>query len=103
MKRKTRWIALGVTLLLMGSCSFISTSMFRGVVAPLGAAVMSFVTLYLFIQDRVASRVRPPTALLMDVETQRLLRERAERARTAQQLANGREQAGTGAASGDQG
>jgi hypothetical protein len=96
-----RWIALGVTLLLMGSCSFISTDVFRGVVAPLGAAAMSFVTLFLFIHDRVASRVRPPTALLMDAETQRLLRQRAERSKAAQQAQNGQQQAGPDTASGD--
>jgi hypothetical protein len=97
-----RWIALGVTLLLMGSCSFISTSVFRGVVAPLGAALMCFVTLYLFIHERVASRVRPPTTLLMDAETQRLLRLRAERAKAAQQEQGAQEPAGPGA-SGERG
>ncbi len=96
-----RWIALGITLLLMGSCSFISTDVFRGVVAPLGAAVMSFVTLFLFIHDRVASRVRPPTALLLDAETQRLLRQRAERNKASAQPTADRSQAGSGAASGD--
>lgn len=80
-----RWIALGVTLLLMGSCSFVSTSQFRGVVAPLGAIVCSLVTLYLFIQERVAGAVRPPSMVLMDAETQRLLREQAERRRAQQE------------------
>ncbi|MGE4072949.1 MAG: hypothetical protein AB7E72_17415 [Lysobacterales bacterium] len=96
-----RWIALGITLLLMGSCSFISTDVFRGVIAPLGAAVMCFVTLFLFVQDRVSSRVRPPTALLLDAETQRLMRQRAERNKAAAQASGDRSQAGPGAASGD--
>lgn len=80
-----RWMALGITLLLMGSCSFVSTSVFRGMIAPIGAVVFSFISLYLFVHDRVAHTTRPPAAILMDAETQRLLRERAERNKATQE------------------
>ena len=34
-----RWIALGITLVCFGSCSFMSQSTFRGMVAPIGVIV----------------------------------------------------------------
>ncbi len=53
-----RWIALGFTLLCFASCSFMSTNPLRGIVAPLGVAVGSFVTLFLFLQTRVEGIAR---------------------------------------------
>jgi hypothetical protein len=75
-----RWIALGITLLLMGSCSFTSPDAFRGIVAPIGVVIFSFVSLFLFIQDRVGNVTRAPVSALMDAETQQLLRKRAAQA-----------------------
>ncbi len=77
-----RWIALGITLLCFVSCSFTSTSALRGVVAPMGALLMCFVTAWLFVADRVAQNSRSDVAMMQDPETLRLMRERA--ARTAQ-------------------
>ena len=74
-----RWIALGVTLLLFASCSFTSTSALRGVVAPMGALLMCFVTVWLFVADRVAQNSRSDVAMMQDPETLRLMRERAAR------------------------
>lgn len=74
-----RWIALGITLACFGSCSFMSQSVFRGMVAPLGVIVFGFVTLLLFVHARVKGSARPSGAALMDAETQILLRQRASR------------------------
>lgn len=80
-----RWISLAITLLCFGSCSFMSTNPARGVLAPIGVIVFSFITLMLFVQARVAGVARPPAAAAMDPDTQALLRKRAEaqRARSA--------------------
>lgn len=75
-----RWIALGITLLCFVSCSFTSTSSLRGVVAPMGALLMCFVTAWLFVADRVAQNSRNDVAMMQDPETLRLMRERAARA-----------------------
>lgn len=72
-----RWIALGFTLICMMSCSFISTSPVRGVVAPLGVVIGSLITIYLFVSERVASAWRPESAAVIDPEVQALLRKRA--------------------------
>jgi hypothetical protein len=77
-----RWIALAITLLCFVSCSFTSTSTLRGVVAPMGALLMCFVTAWLFAADRIAQNSRSDVAMMQDPETLRLMRERA--ARTAQ-------------------
>jgi hypothetical protein len=74
-----RWIALGITLACFGSCSFMSQSVFRGMVAPLGVIVFGFITLLLFVHARVSGSARPPAAVLLDAETQTLLRQRASR------------------------
>jgi hypothetical protein len=74
-----RWIALGITLVCFGSCSFISQNVFRGMVAPVGVVVFAFITLFLFVQARVSGSARPPASALLDAETQMLLRQRASR------------------------
>jgi hypothetical protein len=74
-----RWIALGITLACFGSCSFMSQSVFRGMVAPVGVIVFGFITLLLFVQARVSQSARPAGAALLDAETQVLLRQRASR------------------------
>jgi hypothetical protein len=74
-----RWIALGITLACFGSCSFMSQSVFRGMVAPLGVIVFGFITLLLFVHARVSGSARPSAAALLDAETQILLRQRASR------------------------
>lgn len=74
-----RWIALGITLVCLGSCSFMSQSVFRGMVAPIGAIVFGFITLLMFVQVRVAGAARPPATALLDPETQSLMRQRAAR------------------------
>lgn len=74
-----RWIALGITLVCFGSCSFMSQSVFRGMVAPVGVIVFGFITLLLFIQARVSGSARPSGAALLDAETQQLMRQRASR------------------------
>lgn len=73
-----RWISLAITLICFGSCSFISTNPLRGIVAPIGVIVFSFITLLLFVQVRVAGVARPPAAATLDPETQILMRRRAE-------------------------
>lgn len=72
-----RWIALGFTLLCMGSCSFISTSPLRGVLAPIGVVIGALVTMYLFVSERVAGSWRNESAVIVDPEVQALLRKRA--------------------------
>lgn len=72
-----RWLALGFTLICMGSCSFISTSPLRGVVAPIGVVIGSLVTMYLFVSERVAGSWRPESSVVIDPEVQALLRKRA--------------------------
>lgn len=74
-----RWIALGITLVCFGSCSFMSQSVFRGMVAPIGVIVFGFITLLLFVQTRISGSSRPPGAALLDAETQTLMRQRASR------------------------
>lgn len=74
-----RWIALGITLVCLGSCSFMSQSVFRGMIAPVGAIVFGFITLLLFVHVRVAGAARPPAAAILDPETQMLMRQRAIR------------------------
>ena len=74
-----RWIALGITLVCLGSCSFMSQDVFRGMVAPIGVIVFGFITLLMFVQVRVASAARPPSAAILDPETQMLMRQRAAR------------------------
>jgi hypothetical protein len=74
-----RWIALGITLACFGSCSFMSQSVFRGMVAPVGVIVFGFITLFLFVHARVSESARPPASVLLDAETQMLLRQRASR------------------------
>lgn len=74
-----RWIALGITVACFGSCSFMSQSVFRGMVAPLGVIVFGFITLLLFAHARVSGSARPSAAALLDGETQMLLRQRANR------------------------
>ncbi|MCE7931419.1 MAG: hypothetical protein DYH17_08595 [Xanthomonadales bacterium PRO6] len=73
-----RWISLAITLLCFGSCSFISTNPWRGVIAPIGVIVFSFITLMLFVQARVSGVARPPVSAALDPETQALLRKRAQ-------------------------
>jgi hypothetical protein len=75
-----RWIALAITLLFFVSCSFTSTSALRGLVAPMVALLMCFVTAWLFVADRVAQNSRSDVAMMQDPETLRLMRERAARA-----------------------
>lgn len=72
-----RWIALALTILCMFSCSFTSTSVIRGVLAPFGVAILSFVTLFLFVRERVAEVARPSQAALLDAETLALMRKKA--------------------------
>lgn len=79
LKVMARWIALGITLVCLGSCSFMSQSVFRGMVAPVGAIVFGFVTLLLFVHVRVVGAARPPAAAILDPETQMLMRQRAAR------------------------
>lgn len=74
-----RWIALGITLVCLGSCSFVSQSVFRGMVAPVGVIVFGFITLLMFVQVRVADAARPPATAILDPETQLLMRQRAAR------------------------
>lgn len=74
-----RWIALGITLVCFGSCSFMSQNVFRGMVAPIGVIVFGFITLLLFVQARVQGSARPPAAAMLDAETQMLMRQRASR------------------------
>lgn len=74
-----RWIALGITLVCLGSCSFMSQSVFRGMVAPVGAILFGFITLLLFAHARIAGVARPPAAAILDPETQMLMRQRAAR------------------------
>ena len=74
-----RWIALGITLVCLGSCSFMSQSVFRGMLAPIGVIVFGFITLLMFVQARVAGAARPPTAAVLDPEVQMLMRQRAAR------------------------
>ena len=74
-----RWIALGITLVCFGSSSFMSQSVFRGMVAPLGVVVFGFITLLLFVHARVKGSARPSGAAMLDAETQILLRQRASR------------------------
>lgn len=71
-----RWIALALTLLCFGSCSFLSQNTFRGMVAPIGVIVFGLVTVLLFARERVASVARPSVAAVIDPETQMLLRQR---------------------------
>jgi hypothetical protein len=74
-----RWIALGITLVCFGSCSFLSQSVFRGMVAPIGVIVFGFVSVLLFAQARINATARPPAAAILDPETQALMRQRAQR------------------------
>ena len=74
-----RWIALGITLVCLGSCSFMSQNVFRGMVAPVGVIVFGLITLLLFVQARVDGAARPPTAAVLDPEVQMLMRQRAAR------------------------
>ncbi len=60
-----RWIALGFTLLCFASCSFMSTNPARGIFAPLGVAIGSFVTLFLFIRERVETVSRSGNELYL--------------------------------------
>ena len=83
-----RWIALAITLICFGSCSFVSQSVFRGMVAPVGVIVFSLITLFLFIQHRVAAVARPPAAAILDPETQLLMRKRALEKAAAEKSGN---------------
>ncbi len=74
-----RWVALGITLICLSSCSFMSQSVFRGMVAPIGVIVFGFITLLMFVHVRVSSASRPPAAAVLDPETQILMRQRAAR------------------------
>lgn len=74
-----RWIALGITLVCFGSCSFMSQSTFRGMVAPIGVIVFGFITLLLFVHARVSGSARPAAAAVLDPDTQVLMRQRAAR------------------------
>lgn len=76
-----RWVALAVTLLCMFSCSFISTNPVRGVLAPFGVFIGSFLTLFLFVQHRVSGASRRHSIASLDAEAQILLRRHAERKR----------------------
>lgn len=60
-----RWIALGFTILCFVSCSFISTNPIRGIWAPLGVAIGSFATLFLFIRARVETVSRSGNELYL--------------------------------------
>lgn len=72
-----RWIALGFTLICMGSCSFVSTDPVRGIYAPLGVLLGLLVSTYLFVRERVAGAARPEMAFSLDADVQALLRKRA--------------------------
>jgi len=73
-----RWISLALLLICFGSCSFMSTHPLRGIVAPIGVIVFGFLTLFLFVQERVAGVARPPAAATLDPLTQQLMRQRAQ-------------------------
>jgi len=72
-----RWIAMGVTLLCFASCSFMSQNAFRGMLAPVGVVIGSIVTVFLFVQARIAVNARPETAVVLDPKTQEVLKQRA--------------------------
>ncbi len=72
-----RWVALGITLLCFASCSFTSQNVFRGMVAPLGVLIGSIITVFMFVQARVALSARPETALVLELKTQEALKQKA--------------------------
>jgi hypothetical protein len=86
-----RWIALGFTLLCFVSCSFMSQNPIRGVAAPLGFAIGSFVTLYLFIRERVSSVARSGNEVYLSEMAKRAAaakRVEALKAKLAEQTGN---------------
>ena len=72
-----RWIALGVTLLCLGSCSFMSLNTFRGMIAPVGVVIGSIITAFLFVQARIEANARPEAIVVMDPKTQEALKHKA--------------------------
>lgn len=72
-----RWVALGFTLLCFASCSFMSQNVFRGMIAPVGVLIGSIVTIFMFVQARIALSARPETALVLDLKTQEVMKQKA--------------------------
>ncbi|MCU0757444.1 MAG: hypothetical protein MUE46_20425 [Xanthomonadales bacterium] len=57
MERK--WIWVIVTLVLALSTSFTSTSVFRGVIAPIGTLLFAFIAVMAFVQARIHANAQP--------------------------------------------
>lgn len=57
MERK--WIWVIVTLVLAFSTSFTSTSVFRGVIAPIGTLLFAFISVMAFVQAKIDANARP--------------------------------------------
>lgn len=84
-----RWISLALLVICFGSCSFMSTHPLRGIVAPIGVIVFGFLTLFLFIHERVAGVARPPVTATLDPVTQQLIRQRAQAQKARSDAAEG--------------
>lgn len=57
MERK--WIWVIVTLVLAFSTSFTSTSVFRGVIAPIGTLLFAFISVMAFVQAKIHATAQP--------------------------------------------
>lgn len=57
MERK--WIWVIITLVLAFSTSFTSTSVFRGVIAPLGTLLFAFIAVMAFVQAKIRANAQP--------------------------------------------
>lgn len=57
MERK--WIWVIVTLVLAFSTSFTSTSVFRGVIAPIGTLLFAFIAVMAFVQAKIVANAQP--------------------------------------------
>ncbi len=77
---ETRWVLLILTLLCMGSCSFLANASTASLLLPIGAAVFGIACVISFLNHRIGSVSRGDGALMSDPETLRMLSERAKRA-----------------------
>lgn len=57
MERK--WIWVIITLVLAFSTSLTSTSVFRGVIAPIGTLLFSFISVMAFVQAKINANAQP--------------------------------------------
>jgi len=54
-----KWIWVIITLVLAFSTSFTSTSVFRGIVAPIGTLLFAFISVMAFVQAKISATAQP--------------------------------------------